>query len=210
MSEMKHGHDTNALIEAYDEGDEFERAVLEVAIGPAIDAVYAARDGGFHMHEAGAAAAVAVLRAVRTEAPVRINGRCPMGCGETLAVAGGGHIVCMALQCPDPAMLDKVISHEAMDRHIVILDDEGFSVQHPLSERLTDMTECDVHQAMHEQDGAPASPGRYYIEVTRRQADATSESFRSGAGRFTLNLKPVERGEGEPSEIVVDEVKETE
>lgn len=57
-------HKTDDLIAAYAAEGEFEPALLEAAIGPAIDAVYAARDAGLVMHGAGAAAAVAVLRAV--------------------------------------------------------------------------------------------------------------------------------------------------
>lgn len=128
-----------------------------------------------------------------------------MGCGPTLVLNYNGQVACSNPHCPDALMIDKVISHEAMEKHVVILDDEGFSIQHPLSERLTDMTQCDVHKAMHEQDEAPAAPGRYYISVTRREHDGYSESFRSGAGRFGLTLRPVEPSEGQPSEIIIDD-----
>lgn len=64
-AEMKQGHDTNALIEAYDAEPDIETEELEAAIPSAIDAIYTARDAGRHMHEAGAAAAVAVIRALK-------------------------------------------------------------------------------------------------------------------------------------------------
>lgn len=63
--EMRQGHDTNALVEAYDAEPDIETEELEAAIPTAIDALYTARDAGRHMHEAGAAAAVAVIRALR-------------------------------------------------------------------------------------------------------------------------------------------------
>lgn len=56
--------DTNALIDHYDQTTDFDRGLLDAVIGPAIDAIYEARDSGKVMHEAGAAAAVAVLRAL--------------------------------------------------------------------------------------------------------------------------------------------------
>lgn len=63
--EMRQGHDTNALVAAYSDEPDIEDDVLEVAIPAAIDAIYTARDSGRHMHEAGAAAAVAVIRSMQ-------------------------------------------------------------------------------------------------------------------------------------------------
>lgn len=61
---MKQGHDTNALIAAYAQDADLDQETLDAAIPSAIDAVYTARDSGRHMHEAGAAAAVATIRAI--------------------------------------------------------------------------------------------------------------------------------------------------
>jgi hypothetical protein len=56
---------TDELIRAYDDDDEFDRRKLEAVIPAAIDALYAVRDAGGNAHEAGAAAGVAALRALR-------------------------------------------------------------------------------------------------------------------------------------------------
>lgn len=52
---------TNLLIAHYSSSTEIPTAILDRAIPLAIDAVYSTRDQGGGMHEAGAAAAVAVL-----------------------------------------------------------------------------------------------------------------------------------------------------
>lgn len=63
--EMKQGADTNALVATYAEEADLDRETLDVAIPASIDAIYTARDSGRHMHEAGAAAAVAAIRAIK-------------------------------------------------------------------------------------------------------------------------------------------------
>jgi hypothetical protein len=62
---MKEGIDTNALVAAYAQDADLDRETLDVAIPASIDALYTARDAGRHMHEAGAAAAVAAIRAMK-------------------------------------------------------------------------------------------------------------------------------------------------
>lgn len=56
--------DTNACIAHFTETTDLPPNMLEQAIPEAIDAVYKARDSGKYMHEAGASAAVAALRAI--------------------------------------------------------------------------------------------------------------------------------------------------
>lgn len=212
VPQIERGSSADELIEVWERKSGIANWMLKAAIPRAIDAVYTARDTDHTMHEAGAAAAVTTLRAIVLRDLIgeggpkpSVNGRCPMGCGETLVLNDLAKVVCVNPDCPDAEMLDKVISHEALDKHVVILDDEGFSIQHPLSERLTDMTECDVHKAMQEQDGPPAPDGRYYIAVESRAHDGYSDSHRSGQGGFTLRLNPVEPREGQATEIIVDE-----
>lgn len=56
---------TDELIQHYDATTGLSVTDLGLAIPAAIDALYGARDAGLGMHDAGAAAAVAVLEAIR-------------------------------------------------------------------------------------------------------------------------------------------------
>lgn len=64
---------TDELIRHYAAATDLPRAQVEAAIPKAIDAVYSARDGaietGQTMHDAGAAAAIAALKAVADTVP---------------------------------------------------------------------------------------------------------------------------------------------
>lgn len=55
---------TDELIDFHAAHSTIDRAVLEAVIPKAIDTLYAARDAGGTMHDAGAACAVAVLDAM--------------------------------------------------------------------------------------------------------------------------------------------------
>jgi hypothetical protein len=76
----------------------------------------------------------------------RITGYCPMGCGETLirdrllnVVPGApiGAIRCNAPDCPRPTAVAEILADPETE-HVVVLDHGGFSVKHPLRERLDD------------------------------------------------------------------------
>lgn len=47
---------------------------------------------------------------------VKVVGRCPMGCGETLFVGSGGHITCSFVECPNPTAAGEIISPEAIEQ----------------------------------------------------------------------------------------------
>lgn len=84
---------------------------------------------------------------------MRVEGVCPMGCGETLetrtARRGGAWsstVWCANQDCPDALMAHKVLASDT--DHVVTCREEGFAITHPLRERFTDMTECDLHVTM--------------------------------------------------------------
>jgi hypothetical protein len=90
-----------------------------------------------------------------------IKGYCPMGCGETLFIAVGGYITCSLIGCPNPTAVADLLEDREHE-HIVVVDDETFSIQHPLRERLNrELFDCGLHKYLAELDGPPPRPGRY-------------------------------------------------
>lgn len=97
----------------------------------------------------------------------RVAGWCPMGCGKTLFVAVGGYVTCSYIRCPRPDAAADILA-EIESQHVVAFDDAGFTVKHPLRERLDDaLLTCDLHQFCAALPGPPVKPGRY-----RAYADA--------------------------------------
>lgn len=88
-------------------------------------------------------------------------GYCPMGCGQTLFVSGGGYVTCSYLHCPRrDAVADLLADKET--EHVVVFDETGFTVKHPLRERLDDaLLDCQLHVFCANLEGPPVEPGRY-------------------------------------------------
>jgi hypothetical protein len=64
-----------------------------------------------------------------------VQGYCPMGCGQTLRISGGGQIVCFGQDCPRPRAVSELLEdHET--EHIVWMDEDHWLVRHPLWERI--------------------------------------------------------------------------
>jgi hypothetical protein len=111
--------------------------------------------------------------------PGTIAGQCPMGCGETLHVGDGGHIICNGQDCPHPTSVD-VLLHQSLE-HVVEFSDEGFVIEHPLSERINHtMASCQLMLDLAALPAMPVSePGRYL--AVKHQPDGYSESYRGDA-----------------------------
>jgi hypothetical protein len=93
---------------------------------------------------------------------MRVPGYCPMGCGQTLERRGtDGVIMCQATYCRRLyAVRDLLADRET--EHIVQFDGEGFTIRHPLRERLDDaLMRCDLHRHCASLPGPPDPPGRY-------------------------------------------------
>lgn len=98
-----------------------------------------------------------------------VTGYCPLGCGETLFLGDGGHVTCGRLDCPRPDAVSDLL-HDAETEHIVSFGTDGFTVRHPLRERLDDaLMRCALHEHIATMDGPPVAPGRY-----RAVANSTS------------------------------------
>lgn len=90
-----------------------------------------------------------------------IEGYCP-ACGKASLFRGdGGHITCGVIECPDPCIVDKILSDRETE-HIVVFRPEGFDIQHPLRERADGkLFDCDLLQHCSNLDGPPTATGRY-------------------------------------------------
>ncbi|MET7477976.1 DUF6085 family protein [Streptomyces sp. NPDC005648] len=93
---------------------------------------------------------------------MRVPGYCPMGCGQTLERRGtDGVIQCQATRCPRVYAVQDLLTDRETE-HIVQFDTTGFTVRHPLRERIGDaLMQCTLHRHCASLSGPPADPGRY-------------------------------------------------
>ncbi|MEI5520699.1 DUF6085 family protein [Streptomyces brasiliscabiei] len=97
---------------------------------------------------------------------IYIRGHCP-ACGASLFLGAGGYLTCQQLECPQPDAAHRILADRETE-HIVQFDDEGFTIRHPLRERLDDaLMRCDLHRHCASLPGPPGAPGRYRA-VARR------------------------------------------
>lgn len=94
----------------------------------------------------------------------RIVTPCPACGSATLIVGSGGYLVCGLIGCPDPALIDRLLSDPYAREHLVTFGQKGFDVQHPLSERGDDLVRCSLHQYIRTA-GPPVKPGRYIARL---------------------------------------------
>ena len=90
-----------------------------------------------------------------------VTGFCPMGCGRTLFLGIGGYVTCRLDKCPNPSAASDILG-EWETEHLVTFDERGFTVKHPLRERIKDeLLTCALHRHCADLDGPPAQPGTY-------------------------------------------------
>ncbi|MFF2094834.1 DUF6085 family protein [Streptomyces sp. NPDC058202] len=92
-----------------------------------------------------------------------IAGHCPMGCGETLQRRDSdGAIVCQGSACSRPEAVHELLQVQETE-HVVQFGAQGFTVLHPLRERLDDtLMTCDLHLYCARMPGPPdEGVGRY-------------------------------------------------
>lgn len=93
----------------------------------------------------------------------KVQGYCPMGCGETLFLGSGGYITCGYVECPRPDAATDILA-ERETEHIVLLESRTFSIQHPLKERLDgELFLCNLHDELTNIGGPPRLPGKYRV-----------------------------------------------
>lgn len=92
-----------------------------------------------------------------------IAGYCPMGCGQTLFRAAGGYVTCSYITCPRPDAVSMLLADREVE-HVVNFTGFGFTIKHPLRERLGDeLLNCELHETLSSYDGPPVKPGRYRV-----------------------------------------------
>jgi hypothetical protein len=79
---------------------------------------------------------------------IEVKGHCP-ACGkESLFLGDGGYVTCSRLECPRPDAVSTLLEDKET-AHIVRLAGEGYTVRHPLIERLDDaLMSCTVDLAI--------------------------------------------------------------
>lgn len=98
---------------------------------------------------------------------MEISGHCPMGCGEGLILSELGEIFCADLLCPRPAAAAEILA-DTESGHVVTFTAEGFTIRHPLRERLDDaLLTCALHEHLASRDAPLLPPGTYRAQSPR-------------------------------------------
>jgi hypothetical protein len=103
----------------------------------------------------------------------RIQGHCP-ACGKAaLFVGEGGYVTCSVLTCPEPDAVSTLLDDRETE-HIVRLDADGWTVRHPLRERLGDaLMACRIHDYLREID-QPEELGTFRARLETEDPDVWS------------------------------------
>jgi hypothetical protein len=92
-------------------------------------------------------------------------GWCPMGCGQTLIVPASGRVICHDDTCPCPDAVSQILADREHEHRVRWDADAGFSIRHPLRERVGDeLLACELHAYCADIDkgnGPPVAPGLY-------------------------------------------------
>lgn len=105
-----------------------------------------------------------------------VNGFCPMGCGPTLVLSGGGEVVCSMAGCPNPGAVGELLADTESEHLVTFTPDGWFTVRHPLHERPDDqLEECEVQQRLdgYDRDLPVHHPGRYRVRTPIKADPAT-------------------------------------
>lgn len=98
---------------------------------------------------------------------VPLEGFCPT-CGmRTLCMENAlplNRIICTSGACPDPHSAQRILQ-DAQTDHLVDFGGAGFTIRHPLRERLDDaLMDCELHLALMGMPGPPEGrPGKFRV-----------------------------------------------
>jgi hypothetical protein len=106
-----------------------------------------------------------------------VRGHCPVGCGETLILGDGGYITCGSPGCPEPTAVSDLLRVRPETGHIAdFTGDDGFSLGHPLIERIRgDLFDCPLHAYLIAMVGPPVGAGRYRVTEVRGSSSSVPE-----------------------------------
>lgn len=92
-----------------------------------------------------------------------VAGHCPMGCGQKLALDRDAKVYCQNPMCPDQHAMHTIMA-DSETEHLVYVESAGWTVRHPLRERIGNaLDECEVTKLMQRMGAAPLAPGTYRV-----------------------------------------------
>lgn len=93
----------------------------------------------------------------------RINGYCPAcGAAELIMDYATANLRCDARGCPRPDAAHEILQ-DAQTEHVVTFTDDGFTLKHPIKERLDDdLLRCVVHRWIADHN-PELNPGHYRV-----------------------------------------------
>lgn len=114
------------------------------------------------------------------------NAFCP-ACGHRLWVDlesdGMAQLVCDYPPCPRSDAAGQILSEQQGLRHIIRVDADGYSVKHPLIERLDDaLLDCALANTV-------ARLGRTWVNLGRMQEGVSYYAYLSSIGSVELSMK---------------------
>jgi hypothetical protein len=90
----------------------------------------------------------------------KIVGHCPVCGRQTLRLKRGGLIHCANTACVNRVAVTALLGTKEIEHTIVVRDDESWTLQHPLRERISgDLFECRFHDEVNLDIGNGACPG---------------------------------------------------
>jgi hypothetical protein len=104
----------------------------------------------------------------------RVAGHCP-ACGATsLFLGSGGYVTCSVIECPNPTAVADLLE-DGETEHVVTFTEKGFTIRHPLIERVNGQLEdCPLHRYVLALSGPLVHPGRYRARRTPAETAAWS------------------------------------
>lgn len=90
-----------------------------------------------------------------------VAGVCPACGSRSLFLASGGHVTCRIVDCPNPSAVDELLTDTEIE-HVVKFEPDGFTIRHPLIERIDNgLMRCELHAYCEALTGPPVQPGVY-------------------------------------------------
>jgi hypothetical protein len=93
----------------------------------------------------------------------KVAGYCPYGCGQTLHLGATGFVMCGNPGCRRPTAVAELLEDREIEHLVTLTVDRGFTVRHPLRERLGNaLMTCQLHADLTGMDAMPRLPGVRY------------------------------------------------
>jgi hypothetical protein len=99
----------------------------------------------------------------------KVHGRCPACAQETLSLGSDNRLRCLSDGCPRPDAAHLILG-DGETEHVVIFGESGWTLYHPLRERLDDgLATCRLHRYLADLFGRmPAADIAAYADTRQR------------------------------------------